>query len=354
MRIALVASLVTPLREPQANGPQSVIVDLARGLAERGHVVKVYAAAGSTLDGVDVVEIAVDEAATGAAIRVSGRPSAAATAALNRGFARLFARVRRSAPDVVSQHAFDGAAFELADGLPTLHTLHLPPLDAEVVSAAGRSKGALVTVSRSARAAWQAATGREIGVLPNGVRDLTPARGAIAPVALIAGRISPEKGTATAIGVARRAGLAVLVAGDVYDPDYYRDVVEPMLRPGEWIGCVSREVLSQLMARCALVLMPVEWDEAFGLVAAEAQMAGCPVVAYRRGALPEVVEHRVGGWLVDPGDVDALVEAVPLARALDRRTIRRRAQRRLGIGRMVDAYEHALEDMAAKRIPMAS
>jgi glycosyltransferase involved in cell wall biosynthesis len=254
----------------------------------------------------------------------------------------------------VSQHAFDGAAFELADALPTLHTLHVPPLDAEVVTAARRSAGALATVSRSAQAAWQAATGREIGVLRNGVRDLTPARGAIAPVALIAGRISPEKGTATAIRVARRAGLAVLAAGDAYDPDYYENVVRPMLRPGEWIGCVSREVLSQLMARCAIVLMPVEWDEAFGLVAAEAQMAGCPVVAYRRGAMPDVVQHGSGGWLVEPGDEDALVAAVPLARALDRRAIRRDAQRQLGIGPMVDAYEHALHEVAATSVAMAS
>lgn len=354
MRVALVASLVSPLRPPQANGPHSVIVDLARGLASRGHAVKVYAAAGSGVDGIDVVEIPVDEAAAGAAIRVGLAPSTDATAALNSGFERLFASIRRSAPDVVSQHAFDGAAFDLADGLPTLHTLHLPPLDAEVVAAVRRSEGALTSVSSSARAAWQAATGRDVGVLPNGVRDRTPARGAIVPVALIAGRISPEKGTATAIRVARKAGLAVLVAGDIYDSDYYTDVVQPMLRPREYIGCVSRDELFQLMARCALVLMPVEWDEAFGLVAAEAQMAGCPVVAYRRGALPEVVRHRVGGWLVEPGDEAALAAVVPFARALDRQVIRRNAQRHLGIGRMVDAYEQALHDLAAAPVAVAS
>ena len=354
MRIALVASLVAQLREPQANGPQSVIVDLARGLATRGHDVKVYAAAGSAVDGVDVMEIPVDEAAAGAAIRVGAAPSHQARAALNRGFERLFAQVRRDAPDVVSQHAFDAAAFGLADDLPTLHTLHLPPLDAEVVAAVRRSNGALGTVSRSAQTAWQGATGRDVCVLPNGVRDLQPAPGAVVPIALIAGRISPEKGTDTAIRVARKAGLAVLVAGDVYDPDYYMDFVEPMLRPREWIGCVSREELFQLMARCAVVLMPVEWDEAFGLVAAEAQMAGCPVVAYRRGALPEVVNDRVGGWLVEPGDEDALAAAVHLARGLDRQAIRRNAKRHLGTRRMVDAYQQALADISAKRIAMAS
>lgn len=354
MRVALVASLVAPLREPQANGPQSVIVDLARGLTARGHAVQVYAAAGSSVEGVEVVEIPVEATAAGAAIRVGAAPSASATVALNRGFERLFSRLRRDGPDVVSQHAFDAAAFELADGLPTLHTLHLPPIDADVVAAVRRSNAALATVSRSAQSAWKAATGRDLSLLGNGVRDLEPARGAVVPIAMIAGRISPEKGTDTAIRVARKAGLAVLVAGDVYDADYYLEFVEPMLRPQEWIGCVSRDELFQLMARCAVVLMPVEWDEAFGLVAAEAQMAGCPVVAYRRGALPEVVTDRVGGRLVEPGDENGLISAVHFARGLDRGTIRLNAQRNLGTRGMVDAYEQALSAVAATPVAMAS
>jgi glycosyltransferase involved in cell wall biosynthesis len=76
-------------------------------------------------------------------------------------------------------------------------------------------------------------------------------------------------------------------------------------------------------------------------------MAGCPVVSYRRGVLPEVVEHGSGGWLVAPDDEDALVLAIAAARGLDRAAIRRRAQRKLGIERMVDAYEQALSDLAA-------
>jgi glycosyltransferase involved in cell wall biosynthesis len=76
-------------------------------------------------------------------------------------------------------------------------------------------------------------------------------------------------------------------------------------------------------------------------------MAGCPVVAYRRGALPEVVPHRVGGWLVEPGDEEALVGAVYRARGLDRARIRARAMRELGVRRMVDAYHEALLRVAA-------
>jgi glycosyltransferase involved in cell wall biosynthesis len=347
MHIAVVASLVSPIRAAEANGPHAVIVDLARGLSARGHRVTIYAAAGSTADGVEIVQIPVAPEASRAELRVDGRTDHRATAALNRGFERLFNHIRHDRPDAISQHAFDAAAIELAEGAPVIHTLHLPPIVDEVVAAARATHASLATVSRAARETWRRVGVHRLSVLGNGVPDREPARGITVPVALIAGRISPEKGTDAAIRVARRAGLAVIVAGDAYDRDYFVNVVEPLLRRGEWIGPVPREELFQLMARCAVLVMPVGWDEAFGLVAAEAQMAGCPVVGYRRGALPEVVPQRIGGWLVEPDDEDALVSAVYLARGLDRSSIRRRAQRELGVEPMIDAYERSLTALAA-------
>ncbi len=349
MRVALVTSLVSPLRPAEANGPHAVVLDLARGLGARGHGVTIYAAAGSVADGVHVEEVAVDPRAGGASVRIgeAGAPTGAVRA-LNEGFRRLFDRVRTDEPDVVSQHAFDAAAFDLAAGLPVLHTLHLPPDDGPVLAAARRTADRLATVSRHARDEWRAATGRDIGLLRNGVPARTPAAGATVPVALVAGRISPEKGTDTAIRVARRAGLSVLVVGDAYDPAYHATRVEPLLRPGEWIGPVPRAELFELMARCAVLLMPIGWDEPFGLVAAEAQMAGCPVVAFRRGALPEVVTDELTGYLVDPGDEDGMVRAVHRARALDRRAIRDRAGAELAVERMVDDYERELAVIAAR------
>lgn len=347
MRVALTASLVSPLRAAEANGPHAVMLDLARGLEARGHSATIYAAAGSVADGVDLRPIPVESAAAGASLQLAAAAPTAATAALNRAFVRLFDAVRQDRPDVVSQHAFDAAAIELAEGLPVLHTLHLAPTVDAVVAAARATRAPLATVSEATRLAWRRAGVAELAILRNGVPDRDPTDCNVVPVALIAGRISPEKGTDVAVRVARRAGLAPLVVGDVYDTDYFTTRVEPLLRPREWIGPIPRAELSELMARCAVLLMPVRWDEAFGLVAAEAQMAGCPVAAYRRGALPEVIEHGSGGWLVAPDDEAALVLAVDAARGLDRATIRRRAQRRLGTERMVDAYERALREVAA-------
>ena len=354
MRVALVASLVSPIRPAEANGPHAVIVDLARGLAARGHEATIYAPQGSVADGCRVVEIPVDPAAAGAMVRSGRRPSVAAVRALHDGFARLFARLRADAPDVVSQHAFDAEAFRLAEGLPVLHTLHLPPDDGDVLAAARRSAGRLASVSTHARDAWSAATGRQVALVANGVRALLLPPGTVRPVALVAGRIAPEKGTDTAIRVARRAGLHVVVAGDVYDEGFHRTRVAPLLRPGEHIGPVPRETLFGLMAHASLLLMPIRWDEPFGLVAAEAQMAGCPVVGFRRGALPEVVPHGTGGWLAEPDDEAALLEAVGRVPSLDRTRIRDRARRELGVERMVDGYERELLVTARRATARAS
>ena len=354
MRIALVASLVGPIRPAAANGPHSVILDLARGLGARGHEIVVFAARGSVARGVAIREIDVDPIAQGAAIQADGGEApAAAKAALARGFDRLFDEVRRFAPDAVSQHAFDAPAIRLAEDLPVLHTLHLPPIDLDVVAAARATDKPLATVSNAASKVWQAAGVNGVGVIRNGVPDFGVSSSKPSRVALIAGRISPEKGTATAIRVARRAGLTPLVLGDVYDRRYFREQVEPILKKGEFAGPVSRRLLSGMMASSAVLLMPIEWDEPFGLVAAEAQMCGCPVVGYRRGALPEVVVDGLGGFLAEPGHEDELVSAIAGARQLDRSAIRMRAQRDLGVVRMVDEYEAALASICGEsaRLP---
>lgn len=335
MRIAVVASLVTPLREAQLGGAQAFLTDLARALAARGHEVTVYCAEGSSIAGLRLVTVPAP-AGVDAALVMPGSPPPKPLPGLRAAFERLFAAVRRAGCDAVTQHAFDAEAFELAAGLPVLHTLHLPPLVPSVVAAAVRVRDRCVTVSEAMRLAWEAAGLPGIGVLPDGVPAFTPPPVSVQARALIAGRVSPEKGTATALRAARRAGLEPLLAGTVYDRGYWEREVGVAVEP------VDRRLLWRLMAGSAVTLTPVEWDEPFGMVAAESQIAGCPVVGYSRGALPEVIEEGVGGFLVEPGDLDALVAAIPAARALDRRLVRQSGLRRLDIDRAAAAYESAL------------
>ena len=340
MDIGLVAALVAPIQDRAANGPHAVIADLAHGLHARGHRVTVYAALGSRLPGVDVVEIPV-EAAVAAARILPGQAVAAPNPALRRAFARCFTAVRWRGHDAISQHAFDADAITMSRDLPIVHTLHLPPIVPDVVAAARGTRSRLATVSAFTQAAWGAAGVHEVIHLPNGVPDRGQRRDAVRPVAVIAGRISPEKGTRAAVRAARRAGLRPWVVGDPYDAAYAAAVLAE-LRDDEYLGALPRAHLSALMAQAAVTLMPVDWDEPFGLVAAEAQMAGCPVVAYRRGALGEVVADGTSGFLVNPGDEELLPGAIAAASRLDRRAVRASAMARLGVARMIAAYEAAL------------
>jgi glycosyltransferase involved in cell wall biosynthesis len=344
MRVALVAPLVFQILPAQAYGPNSIILDLARGLRSRGHKVRVYAAAGSAADEVDIRPIDVDPIARSAAVRPGEAPREEGRLALQAAFETLFSELRAERFDAISQHAFDAPAIELADGLPVMHTLHLPPVERSVVDAAKATRAPLVAVSQASRRDWLAVGVAPVGVILNGVPvpEWSGETPSVEPIALVAGRISPEKGTDAAVRVARLAGLKPRIVGDIYDAAYYQAYVKPLLQEAEFVGPMSRTALGREMSRAAVLLMPIAWNEPFGLVAAEAQMVGCPVVGYRRGALPEIVPDGVGGYLVEPGDEAALVEAIPRARSLDRAAIRERARAELGVDRMVDGYESAL------------
>ncbi len=344
----MVASLVGPLREAQLGGAQAFQTDLARALMARGHEVIVFCATGSSLDGLRLETVPAPAGVERALVMPAGRPPPPLPG-LRPAFAELFARVCARGCDVISLHAFDAEALEEAAerGLPVLHTLHLPPLVPALVEAAlavaGRPRVRFVAVSEAMRRAWSAAGLSEVETIRNGVPVFEPPELPVLPRAVIAGRVSPEKGTAIAMRVSRRAGLEPLVVGGVYDREYWRDEVRVPVRS------VPRPELWRLMAGSAVTLMPVEWEEPFGLVAAESQMAGCPVAGYRRGGLPEAVVEGIGGFLVEPGDEEALVAAVERARGLDRASVRRAARERLGIGPVAAAYERALSVLGGGR-----
>jgi glycosyltransferase involved in cell wall biosynthesis len=341
VKIAVVASPVTPLAPAQLGGAQAFLCDLAAGLVRRGHDVRLFCAEGSDVPGVEVVTVPAPRDAAVALVMPGGVEPAAAPG-VRAALAAMFDAVRGQGFDAVSQHAFDAPAFEIARDLPVLHTLHLPPLVGAVVAAvAAVEQRRLATVSRACEAAWRAA-GVEVGeLLPNGVEDLPVAIAGNDRAALVAGRISPEKGIEHALAAARAAGLAVRVAGAPYDPAYAVD-----LSGVESLGSLARGDLRRVMARSAVTICAVRWDEPFGMVAAEAQMAGCPVAAYRRGALPEVVEEGVSGFLAIPDDVAALTEAVRRCLDLDRQAVRESARRRLGLDAALDRYEKALQAAA--------
>ena len=355
------APLVTAIREPQQGGSQAFVSDLARGLVGRGHDVHVYAASGSEIPGVEVIDTGVDpRSLAGTFYRAfgpsGGTPDSAEAAggAAEEAFAAAYGAVRAGRYDVVHNHAFDAPAVRLAAGLeaPVVHTVHLPPDQA--VSAAlrevavGSRPPAVATVSEFQAGAWRRVVPVD-AVLP----PYPPTR-AIGwsetggPGALFAGRLSPEKGAAEAIDIARAAAVPIEVYGDVYDAGYSREQIDPRRAwPDVTVHQgIPRTSLWEAMTRAAVVLYPARWDEPFGLAAAEAQACGTPVVAFRRGGLSEVIVNGVTGFLVPPDDIQAAAEAVSKVAGISRPACREHAVGQLDLELSLSAHERLYQRVA--------
>ena len=136
MKVAIMAPLVSAIREPQGGGSQAFVSDLARGLAGRGHEVHVYAATGSQIPGVTVIDTGVDPGSLVATLYRASGPASTDPDPAERAFANAYSAVRENRYDLIHNHAFDAPAITLAAGLdtPVVHTLHLPP-DAAIVAA---------------------------------------------------------------------------------------------------------------------------------------------------------------------------------------------------------------------------
>ena len=163
--------------------------------------------------------------------------------------------------------------------------------------------------------------------------------------------MSPEKRPDLAIAVARRAGVLLKLVAKVDDADraYYERKIRPQLDGSgiEFLGEIDETGKRKLMANALALLFPIDWPEPFGLVMIEAMACGTPVIARARGAVPEIVEPGITGFIGET--VDDLVAAVQQVGGLDREACRRQANARFTVTRMVDQYEALYRRLAESR-----
>lgn len=155
---------------------------------------------------------------------------------------------------------------------------------------------------------------------------------------LFFGRIHPDKGTAEAIEIARRAGKRLLLAGIIQDRGYWERDVAPHLDGDRirYLGSAGPQLRDRLLGGALALLHPIRFAEPFGLSVVEAMACGTPVIAFSRGSMPELLRHGETGFLVS--GVEEAVEAVRRIPSLDRRRCRREAEERFSSERMVEDY----------------
>jgi glycosyltransferase involved in cell wall biosynthesis len=171
---------------------------------------------------------------------------------------------------------------------------------------------------------------------------------------LFLGRMNPEKGADPAIGAARAAGRRLILAAKCNEPGeraWFETVIRPQVGTGvEWVGEADGPTKKELLAKARCLIVPIRWEEPFGLVMVEAMACGTPVVALRRGAVPEVVADGVTGIVCDdPAD---LPQAIGRADELNPASCRQRAHQRFDVAVLAAGYERVyrrLLDRAAGR-----
>ena len=332
MRIAQIAPLAEPVPPEMYGGTERVVSLLTEALVGRGHEVTLFAS-GDSQTGARLVPV------TPEALRL-GSEDVDPNLYLMLELGMVFDEAEEF--DVIHSHvdffAFPFARLVKTPVVTTLHgRLDLPGLptiferysEAQVVSISDSQRQPLLG------AAWAA-------TVYNGT-DLSrfTFNEAGGEYFAFVGRICPEKNLEGAIRIARRTGVPLRIAAkvDPADVDYHETVIKPLIdgRHVEHLGELGDEEKNDLLGSARALLFPVDWPEPFGLAMTEAMACGTPVLALRRGSVPEVVEDGVTGFVRD--SEEELVEVAGEVASLSRRACRERVERHFSVEVMTDGYE---------------
>jgi glycosyltransferase involved in cell wall biosynthesis len=167
---------------------------------------------------------------------------------------------------------------------------------------------------------------------------------------LFLGRMSPDKGAHNAVTVARRSGRPLKIAAKCREPEeiaYFDQYVAPHLGDQvSYVGEVTHDERCELLSRAHALLVPIEWEEPFGLTIIEALASGTPVVAFRRGSVPELLEHGRTGFVVD--DINGMVAALAHTSGLAADDLRGEAERRFSVDTMIQQHLVVYEGTTAR------
>jgi glycosyltransferase involved in cell wall biosynthesis len=355
-RIALVVSPWIPVPPGGYGGVELMAYNLARELSNRGHKVTVIGAQGSH-GPFESVALAPDSWRKDLGT-INQDPRACLF------LYRVYETVRRRAFDVIHDHSgIIGilVASQARLQAPVVATLHgsLSEAEGDFLRSVARQVN-LVAISHAQQAMVAGVEWR--GVVHNAIdpavyspiTNPTEKEDYLVELA----RITPDKGQHVAIEVARRLNMRLVLAGkvDVDARGYFDEQIKPHLDGRViWREDVKGKEKIRLLARARALVFPIQWEEPFGLAMVEAMVSGTPVIAFRHGAAPELVEPGVTGFLAD--DVDGMVEALERVEEIDLKRCAAVAAERFGPPRMADGYlavyEKAIEAAQYSEPPLS-
>lgn len=329
MKIALTVDPELPVPPIAYGGIERIVDILAKGLVDRGHEVVLFAHAESTTAGTLVPW-----------------PGSSSTSKLDilKNASTLARHVYGGGFDIVHSHSRLAYLVPLAmSPVPKLMTYHRP-IDPKAIQKGRQILGE--GLEFTALSKWMIQNVAQLApwhIVPNGVPINTysynPAVAPDAPFVFL-GRVEEIKGPHLAIEIAKKAGRSVVLAGNI--PPEHTEWFEANIRPHlndhsvRYVGPVNDQQKNELLRHASALLMPILWEEPFGLVVAEAMACGTPVLGFPRGALPEIVVEGVTGYLRH--DVDSLVSAASHISRLKREDSRRHVEAHYSGDVLVERY----------------
>jgi glycosyltransferase involved in cell wall biosynthesis len=341
MKIALVAPPYFTIPPTAYGGVEAVVADLADGLMDRGHDVTLLCAgpAATKARELQIWDAPQSEKLGETLIEVAHGARvhrALLDLAANDGF------------DIVHDHTLIGALLAPVHRVPTVLTAHGPmSKDIRRLYSDLAPHLALVAISHRQRAlapeqAWVATVHNAVHAADWPMRTDAPAD---ADFALFLGRLHPDKAPHLALEAAHAAGLPLVLAGkcaEQIELDYLDAEILPRLREGDvMFGMADAAQKRDLLSRARALLMPIVWEEPFGMVMIEAMVCGTPVIAFGSGAVPEIVVDGVTGFIC--ADVASMVEAIGRVAMIDPAACRAHVVAQFSVERMAAGYERAYE-----------
>ncbi|HEY9620161.1 MAG TPA: glycosyltransferase family 4 protein [Crinalium sp.] len=337
------STTVGPLGSGLGGGVELTLHNIAEEMQRRGHQIHIVAPTGSVDAALTIIEIAGELQITAQTQSRHDPITMPANAVLANMWE--YARQIQERYDILVNFAYDWLPFYLTPFFqrPIAHLVSMGSLsdamDQIIQQVADQFPGTIGVHSQAQANTFPFA--QQCRCLENGL-DLSLYHFEANPDHRLAwvGRIAPEKGLEDAIAAVQKAQIPLSIWGTIQDEAYWNTLQRTYPdAPIRYEGFLPTAQLQQALGKCQGLLMTPKWVEAFGNVAIEALACGVPVIAYHRGGPAEIVQQGKTGWLVEPDQIDGLVDAIAYLDKIDRHACRQQAETRYSMSAMGDRVE---------------